>query len=393
MKKNSFSFALLALFAIELLDEFVYGAREAAWPQIRDDLSLSYTEIGLLLSIPPIVGNLIEPALGLLGNSPKKRRGLIVGGGFVFALALVLYSLTDSFWVFLFAASLCSPASGAFVALSQVSLMDAEPERREKNMARWTMAGFIGVVVGPLVLSLMVALGYSWRGFFVLTAALMLSLTWVVWRHPFHIPKEEDEPKEEAWIALKKALQNPEVLRCVLLLEVSDFMMDIFYGFLALYLVDVLHVNEAQAGLGVVVWTVSSLLGDSLLMVFIERINTTKYIRASALFCMFIFALFQFAPSLWSAFILLALLGASRTGWYPILGARLYDALPGNSGIVLSLTNIFNFVSALVPLGLGLLAEKFGLWTTLWVLLLGPLAIFLGVRPKPEQRSQRDENG
>jgi hypothetical protein len=38
------------LLAIELLDELVFGAREAAWPLIRDQLSLSYTQIGLLLS-------------------------------------------------------------------------------------------------------------------------------------------------------------------------------------------------------------------------------------------------------------------------------------------------------------------------------------------------------
>lgn len=31
----------LSLLAIEFLDEFVFGAREAAWPLIRTDLGLS----------------------------------------------------------------------------------------------------------------------------------------------------------------------------------------------------------------------------------------------------------------------------------------------------------------------------------------------------------------
>ena len=34
---------------IEFLDEFIFGAREAAWPLIRDDLGLTYAQIGLLL--------------------------------------------------------------------------------------------------------------------------------------------------------------------------------------------------------------------------------------------------------------------------------------------------------------------------------------------------------
>ena len=42
---------LLTLLAIEFLDEFVYGAREAAWPLIRDDLGLSYVQIGGLIPL------------------------------------------------------------------------------------------------------------------------------------------------------------------------------------------------------------------------------------------------------------------------------------------------------------------------------------------------------
>lgn len=40
------------LLLIEFLDELVFGAGEAAWPLIRDDLALSYDQIGLLLGIP-----------------------------------------------------------------------------------------------------------------------------------------------------------------------------------------------------------------------------------------------------------------------------------------------------------------------------------------------------
>ena len=51
----------LTLLAIEFLDELVYGAGQAAWPVIRDDLGLSYVQIGALLSLPGVVGSLIEP--------------------------------------------------------------------------------------------------------------------------------------------------------------------------------------------------------------------------------------------------------------------------------------------------------------------------------------------
>jgi FSR family fosmidomycin resistance protein-like MFS transporter len=93
------------LLTIEFLDELVFGAREAAWPLIRNDLALTYAQVGLLLSVPNIVSALIEPALGVLGDV-WKRRALILGGGLVFALALVLHSLAPQFGVMLVALTL-----------------------------------------------------------------------------------------------------------------------------------------------------------------------------------------------------------------------------------------------------------------------------------------------
>jgi FSR family fosmidomycin resistance protein-like MFS transporter len=53
-RTGAFVFTLLA---IEFLDEFVFGAREAAWPLIRDDLGLTYAQIGLLLTIPAVIAS------------------------------------------------------------------------------------------------------------------------------------------------------------------------------------------------------------------------------------------------------------------------------------------------------------------------------------------------
>jgi FSR family fosmidomycin resistance protein-like MFS transporter len=380
MHRNQLSFAVLVVLAVEFFDELVYGAREAAWPQIRDDLSLSYTEVGLLLAIPPIIGNLIEPMMGLWGNSQQRRRRLILGGGLSLIVASLVYAITDSFWIFLLAASLYSPAAGAFVSLSQASLMDAAPEQREKNMTRWTFSGYVGVVVGPLLLGALVWLGFSWRAFFTLSAILVALLLFFVWRHPLPIPQEDAETKEPALTALRESLKNPEVLRHVILLELADLMSDVLYGFLALYLVDVSHLTPTEAALGVTVWTLAGLAGDGALIFYIEKIDSTQYLRRSALLCIIIFSLFQLAPSIWMTFILLALLGASRAGWYSILQARLYTSMHGKSALVLTLTNIFNFMSAFIPLVLGALAEQYGLRATLWLLLIGPFSILLAVR-------------
>jgi FSR family fosmidomycin resistance protein-like MFS transporter len=161
----------LTLLLIEFLDEFVYGAREAAWPLIRTDLGLSYAQVGVLLGLPNVIGNLVEPCLGILGDV-WRRRILILGGGAVFMLALLLTALSQEFPVLLIAFVLLSPASGAFVSLSQATLTDTDPARHEHNMARWTFAGSLGVVAGPLALGATATLDLGWRGLFLLFAGL-----------------------------------------------------------------------------------------------------------------------------------------------------------------------------------------------------------------------------
>src|SRR5690606_16905116 len=84
----------------ELQYEFVFGAREAAWPLIRDDFGLNYLQIGALLSIPGVVASFIEPVIGILGDV-WKRRVLILGGGIFFAASLLLTAYSQSFWVLL----------------------------------------------------------------------------------------------------------------------------------------------------------------------------------------------------------------------------------------------------------------------------------------------------
>jgi len=372
-----FAFTLLA---IEFLDEFVYGAREVAWPLIRDDLRLSYGQIGLLLGLPNLLNHLIEPALGILGDV-WKRRALILGGGMLFALALLVTALSRGYGLLLLSFLLLNPASGAFVTLSQATLMDADPSRHEQNMARWTAAGAVGVVLGPLALGAAASLGWGWRGPFFLFAGLTVPLVALVGRASF--PRaHSDGPRPDlretltsAWRALRRGV----VLRWLILLPFSDLMLDVLLGFLALYFVDVVGVNPAQAGMAVAVWTGASFVGDLLLIPLLERVRGLSYLRLSAVAEGMLFMAFLLLPGFWPKLAALALLGLLNAGWYSILKARPYSAMPGQSGTVMALDNLFRLLGSLMPLGLGFIAQRYDLRVTMWLLLAGPLALWVGL--------------
>jgi MFS transporter, FSR family, fosmidomycin resistance protein len=175
------------------------------------------------------------------------------------------------------------------------------------------------------------------------------------------------------------ALRRKEVLRWLTLLECSNLMLDILLGYLALYFVDVVGVTEAEAGIAVAIWTVVGLLGDLLLIPLLERVRGLDYLRVSAVLELFLFTAFLLVPTMWLKLVILGALGFFNSGWYSILQGQLYSSMPGQSGAVLAVNNVFGIVGSSIPLLIGLLAEGFGLGGAMWFLLIGPLALLIGL--------------
>jgi len=382
---RSLTTIILTLLLIEFLDELVFGAREAAWPFIRDDLGLTYFQVGIILGVPGVVSSVVEPFIGILGDV-WKRRSLILGGGVFYLVALLLIAISQEFMGLLLAVTLFYPASGAFVSLSQAALMDTEPERHEQNMARWTFAGSLGIVIGPLVLSATTAFRWDWRDLFVFFALLTLITLWFAWRSPAllrnFVEEESVQPISTFRAGLLgafKALKRREVLRWLIVLQFADLMLDILHGFLALYFVDVAGMRPEQAALGVAVWTGTGLFGDLLLIPLLEKVSGLYYLRISAFLVLLIFPLFLLVPSWPLKLILVGVLGVLNAGWYAIPKGQLYTTMPGQSGTVMTIDNIFGIIGALIPLGIGWLALHFGLDVAIWFVILGPIALLLGI--------------
>lgn len=362
--------------AIELVDELVFGAREAAWPLVRADLGLSYAEIGLLLAVPSAVSALVEPLIGLLADV-WSRRALVVGGGLAFAAALALAAASRSFLPLLAAFAVLYPASGAFVSVAQASLMDAEPHARERNMVRWTLAGSVGALAGPAAVAAVALLGVGWRPLFAALAVASALLALAAVRLPL---ARTCVPFGEGIRGAVSALRRRAVLRWLVLLEASDLLLDVFLAYQALYLVDEAGLPRAAAALAISVSLGAGLTGSMLVLRLLTRVDGLRYLRWSAVLAAGLFAGFLVAPP-WAKLAALVALALTTAGWYPVLKARLYGQLPGRSGAVLTLGSLFGLLGGAAPLAVGFLAERAGLGTALWLLLLAPAAL-LALVPK-----------
>ncbi len=372
---------------IEFLDELIYGIGEAAWPLIRNDLHLNYVQIGVALSLPGFLANLIEPFLFAIADT-WKRRVVILAGGIFFTISLALTGISTSFLFLLSSYILFHPSSGAFVSVSQASLMDLAPERREHNMARWTFAGSLGVFIGPILLGGAAYIGFGWRGMFLALALLSTFILAYAWKQ---IPNEKTEADEtiptfkdilNQFKSTFAAFKQWSIVRWLILLEFSDLMLDVLYGFLPLYFVDVARFTPAQAALSVAVWTGVGLLGDFLLIPLVERMKGLDYLRISVFIELILFPLFLLSPQPWLKLIIIGFMGFFNSGWYAILKANLFDAMHGQSGAVLTLDNVSGLFGKLIPFGIGITAQAFGIGTAMWLLLAGPIALFIGLPRK-----------
>jgi len=377
---------------IEFIDELVFGISEAALPFIRNDLHLNYAQVGLALSLPGFIANFIEPFLFTISDV-WRRRTIILMGGIFFTVSLFLTGISYSFLFLLSSFILFHPSSGAFVGISQAALMDSAPNRRENNMARWTFAGSLGVVIGPVLLAGAAWIGFGWRGIFIGLALLSTLVLAAAFKripddkpHPVPFPSFRDILGQFG--RTFSALKNWAVVRWLILLEFSDLMLDIFYGFLPLYFVDVAGFTPAQAALSVAVWTGVGLLGDLLLIPLVERVKGLDYLRVSVIIELILFPLFLLSPIPWLKLVIAAFMGFFNAGWYAILKAKLYEAMHGQSGAALTLDNVSGLIGKLIPLGIGLAAQAYGLQTAMWLLLAGPVALLIGL-PRKSHLSMR----
>jgi FSR family fosmidomycin resistance protein-like MFS transporter len=399
--RSAISLTLIFLL-IEFFDELHYGIQSAVLPYLRLDLNLDYAQIGLLLGLPAALNTLIEPALMLLGDTRLRKR-LVVGGGLAVIIAVLLIATAASFTSVLLAFIIAFPASGAFVSLSQATLMDLNPGREPHSMARWTVAGSLGNLCGPILVAVGFALGVGWRWTYWGLALLALGLVLTVLLKPFparrlHLdstpstaaslavtPAETTDMGEFRMLLpnLRQALRKTRTLRWLALLQMSDLLLDIFTGYAALYYADVVGLRPAQVALVMTALMVASLASDMILIPLLERLPGRSIVRTSAVLAVFVYPAWLLAPWPLVKIILGPAVRLTTLGWYPVLQGELFASLPGRSGTVNAISSLAGLVSGGLAWLIGWVASQAGLPAAMWILLLAPFSLALFV-PRAE---------
>ena len=410
---------LLAALAVEFADELFDGTKSAAMPLMRHDLGLNYAQIGLLAAVPLVAGGLLELPVGVISGTGVRRLRFILAGGVVFVAAVLAAAAATSFAALLIALIIFFPASGAFVSLTQSAVLDSAAGRRAQLMARWTLAGSAGAVIGPLVLAAVLAGGGTWRVAVAAVAAVaaLALLAVAVTSTRAGLPRpagqlasrpadgacgDEDDREQAAdgepgWPGWRRAtaiIRESGAVRWLVLLEVSDLLLDVLTSFLAVYLVAVVHVSASVAALGIALRLGAGLAGDVVLIRVLDRYDSFRVLRASGWLSLVLFPAFLLAPGLGLKLVLLVAVTLATAPWYPVLTARLFGSLPGRSGLAVSLSSAASLAGGLGPLAVGLLAQRLGLSWAMASLCAVPVLMLAGLAGAGNQsrRNRRPDN-
>ena len=373
---------VVVLYGVELLDELIYGLYGATLPYLKTDFALTYTQVGLLFTLPGLIGVMADPFIGLLGDT-RHRRALVIGGIVATTIGLLLAGLAQVYGVLLLAFGVLYVASGAYVNLSQATLIDLNPNRAEHTMARWTLLGSIGVAVSPLIVIAAFAIGYTWRSIYLACSLIAAVFVVLLFKQKF---ESQDGARDES-VSLRKlgrsliaALRNRQMLKWIILTELADFMLDKLLEVTGLYFHDVAGASLAGASAAVAVFTIAGLIGNGLIVPVLEKVRGVRLLRVTAIIVSIAYTAMLLTPIVWIKYVLIGVIGFSAAGWFAILRAKCFEVLPGQSGVVIAVTSLANLSSLFVPIILGSIADAIGLPTAMWLLAIGPVALIIGVR-------------
>jgi MFS family permease len=151
------------------------------FPFLREDFSVSYTELGLVMTLFYVTSGVLQTPAGFLVDRIGARN-VLIGGLAIFCTAILLYGLAPSYWLLLPVAVLAGIGNSVFHP-ADFSILNASVDQKRLGRAygSHTLGGNLGWGLAPVLMAGGAAL-FGWRaapiiaalvGYAVLAALLM----------------------------------------------------------------------------------------------------------------------------------------------------------------------------------------------------------------------------
>lgn len=147
---------LMSLCAVHCFNDLLQSVVSAVYPMLKDDLSLTFAQIGLVTLVYQIAASVFQPAVGYLFDKRPFVGSLPMGMVFT-ALGIALFSVAMSMPVLLASVFLVGMGSSTLHPEASRITSLASGGRRGLAQSIFQVGGNLGSSAGPLLVALLVA--------------------------------------------------------------------------------------------------------------------------------------------------------------------------------------------------------------------------------------------
>jgi FSR family fosmidomycin resistance protein-like MFS transporter len=381
---------LVAISLCHLINDMMQSLLPAIYPGLASELSLSFSQIGLVTLVYQITASILQPIIGFAADKRPVPHALPVGTLFSMAGLMVL-SVAHVFPLVLLGAALLGMGSSIFHPESSRVARMASGTRHGLAQSVFQVGGNAGQALGPLAAALVVVRwGQSSLAFFALLALLSAAILWNVsrWYKHHGLERLRAGRKRGAVAALPRGVARRGIAVLLALIFSKYIYLASLTSFYTFYLIEKFGVSIAESQFQLFLFLAAVAAGTIAGGPLGDRFGRKYVIWFSILGALPFTLLLPHASMPWNS-PLAMLIGFILASAFPAIVVFAQDLMPDNVGTVSGLFFGFAFgVGGIGAAALGWAADHMGIEAVYQMVafmpVLGLLCVFLPNVERPK---------
>lgn len=146
---------VITLSIAHLLNDTMQSVIPALYPLIKQDLGLTFSQIGIITLVFQLTSSILQPLVGRYTDKHPKPYALATGMAFSLA-GLAILSTAHNFWTILLGVSILGWGSSIFHPNASRVTQIAAGKRKGLAQSIFQVGGSTGTAIGPLLAALIV---------------------------------------------------------------------------------------------------------------------------------------------------------------------------------------------------------------------------------------------